>query len=198
VRAILDVETTGLASSRYSVAEVAAVILGKDLEEMASFSSLVNPGEEAISNAEQAALQTNGITPAMMREAPPIEQVARELEAFLDAHWGATLHSFGRSFDMGFLEKPPWQVTRRVWGECIMLAATDMMNEAGMTVRGPNSRPKWVSLAEAKKFFKVKEDQAHRALPDARAAAYVFREILLKRAEDEMNDEAESVMEHGL
>lgn len=194
---ILDVETTGLVAARHHVIEVAAVILGRNLEESASFSSLANPGEEAILAADPQALSANQITPAMIREAPPSEKVARELEAFLDAHWGTTLHSYNRGFDMPFLEKSPWLVVRKRWGECIMLAATDMMNDAGAAERGPNSRPRWVSLASAAEFFSVHQEKVHRALPDARTAAFVYREILRKRSEETTDDEVRGVMEHG-
>lgn len=195
--AILDVESTGLVTARYHVIEVAAVILGRDLEEAASFSSLANPGEEAILSADPQALRTNQITPAMIREAPPSEKVARELEAFLDAHWGTTLHSYGVAFDSAFLAQPPWSVVRKCWGSCIMLAATDAMNDAGAAERGPNSRPRWVSLARSAEFFGVRQENAHRALADARTAAFVFREILRRRLQDEVDDEVRGVMEHG-
>lgn len=198
--AVIDVETTGLVTVRYRVIEVAAVILDDALEETASFSSLANPGEEAILGADPQALRANQITPTMMRAAPPAQKVARELEAFLDAHWGTTLHSYGGTFDSGFLAQPPWNVVRKCWGECIMLSATDMMNDHGAADRGPNSRPRWVSLARAAEFFGVHQEKnsAHRALPDTRTAAFVYREILRRRRELEVDDEVEGVMEHGL
>lgn len=194
---ILDVESTGLVAGRHHVIEVAAVILGRDFEEAASFASLCNPGEEAILAADPQALRANQITPSMIREAPPSEKVARELEAFLDTHWGTTLHSYARAFDSGFLAPAPWNVALQRWGECVMLAATDMMNDHGAADRGPNSRPRWVSLERAAKFFGVHQENAHRALPDARAAAFVFREILRRRLELEVDDEVRGVMEHG-
>jgi DNA polymerase-3 subunit epsilon len=198
VFAVLDIESTGLVANRHHVIEVAAVILGRNLEETASFSSLANPGEEAILAADPGALRANNITPAMIREAPPSADVAKELEAFLDVHWGTTLHSYGRAFDSGFMLPAPWNVVRQRWGECIMLAATDAMNDVGAAERGPNSRPRWVSLAKAVEFFGVHNENAHRALPDARAAAFVYREILRKRRESEVNDEVRGIMESGL
>jgi DNA polymerase III epsilon subunit-like protein len=197
VIAVVDVETSGKRSPNAQVIEVAAVVFRGNFEKADTFASLVNPGEEAIRLADPEALAVNHITHGMMRSAPAIDKVARELESFLDRHWGTTIHSFNVEFDHWFLLRPPWNVASRRWGECIMLAAMETMNRAGALERFTNAKPKWPKLSEAAAFFKVPASEEHRALGDALKAASVYAAILGKREEENAVDEARQVMEQG-
>lgn len=198
----LDVETTGKKSPRAHIIEVAAVVLDERYNELAHFESLANPGDEAMQYADPEALRVNRITPEMVRQAPPSEIVARDLNLFLDQFWGATFHAFNNEFDQWFLEKDPWTIRPRRWGECVMNAAMEIMARAQVLRIRDDGKPKWPRLTEAAAFFKVPYGDGHRALHDCRVAGKVHAEILKIRGfENERKiaqDEVLYMMDQGL
>ena len=168
-----DVETTGFSSEADQIVEVGLSVI-HDAQEIGSFSSLVFASEEAIAAGEEA-LKANGIDPDLLRDAPPRDQVAEEMWNFLRpilvAFPDLSFHSFNVGFDRRFLAHNPWSIPRERWGECVM--------DASMRAMGLSRFPR---LGDAIEFFKLKfEGEAHRALPDARMAARVHREILRAR-----------------
>lgn len=177
---ILDVETTGLKVYNSTILEAAAVVIGQDLSELESWSSLVNPGEGLFSKADPKALQVNKLTWDDIKDAPSTQNAAKGLQALLDRHPEATLHAYPNDFDSWFLSKEPWNQTSK-WGECIMGAVMEVMeNEDALVQRSDGSfkRPK---LSEAAAFFSVKNQGTHRALADARVAGEVYVAILRRR-----------------
>lgn len=198
----LDVETSGKKSPQSHIIEVAATVLDEHYNEIAHFQSLANPGEDALRYADPEALRINQITLEMIREAPPSAMVAMDLNKFLDQFWGATFHAFNNEFDQWFLEKAPWTIKPRRWGECVMNAAMDIMARAGALSIRYDGKPKWPKLTEAAVFFKVPYGAGHRALHDCRVSGQVHAEILRRRAHDTarrmVNDEVVYMMDQGL
>lgn len=177
--AYLDVETTGTDRRRHSVIEVAAVAAAADGLELASFSSLCNPGPEAMLLADRRAMAVNRIGEEEVRAAPPSAQVAAALRGFLATHGLPPLWSFNLGFDRPFVEGPPWSLAGP-WGGCVMGAAMGPMGRAGALGERWDGSPKWPTLGEACRFFGVARAGAHRALLDARAAAAVHRAALAR------------------
>lgn len=172
VRLYLDVETTGLDPKAAHVIEIGAVVF-KDEAEVGSFSTLINPGEEALRQASADALAVNGITPEMLTGAPAPKDAGKAFLSFLERHPDSTFHAYNNEFDSGFLAQAPWNVPQNRWGECVMLAAKKIMKMG-----------RWPKLGHAAKVFGVAYTDAHRALGDARTAALVHKEILTRREDD--------------
>jgi DNA polymerase III epsilon subunit-like protein len=197
----LDVETTGRPSPKSHIIEVAAVVLDPQFQEIGHFQSLANPGDEAMLLADPEALRVNRITPEMVRAAPPAEEVARRLRVWLDQFWGATFHAFNKEFDQWFLEKTPWTIKPRHWGECVMHAAMERMGSAGALGTRYDGTPKYPKLSEAAAFFKVPYGEGHRALHDCRIAGKVHAEIIRQRINEEEcdpNDETLYLTDYGM
>lgn len=197
IRAFLDVETTGVKSYSSHVIEVAAVVTDEDMNIMAEFETLANPGEEELVRASPEALEVNKISLDDVRRAPVSEDAARALRAFLERWPQAQYHAYNNDFDLWFLARHPWFLPARSWGECVMRATQAVMEEAGKLPHFPNGDPKWPSLQEAAQFFGIPRLQSHRALDDTRMAALVYREILRGRTELVVEDESRLLQEDG-
>jgi DNA polymerase-3 subunit epsilon/CBS domain-containing protein len=201
---IVDVETTGKRSHTAHVVAAAAVILdGMTLEERDSFSTLANPGEEGLRLASPEAMAVNGLTVDELRAAPPAEEAARLFREFIDQYHGR-VHAFNNGFDMWFLARAPWCLPSGRWGECVMLAAAEVMGRAGvLSTRYPGAKPKWPRLDEAASFFGIPHVARHSALGDAKTAARVYAEILRRRrvetetAKSPYEEEAANILDEG-
>lgn len=196
-RIFLDVETTGLKSYNSHVIEASAVVVDPGFKEVDRFHSLANPGEEALAQASPEAFEVNQIALDEVRKAPTIIDVAANLRKFLERFPQTQYHAYNNDFDLWFLARSPWSIASRNWGECIMLATQKIMEEAGTLKKFPDGNPKWPSLQEAAKFFGIPMEQTHRALDDARMAALIYREILRRREELILEDEASFLQEEG-
>ena len=74
----LDIETTGLDPKNDKIIEIGAVrFSGSKIE--GEFNSLINPGK----NIPPFISQLTGITDAMVRGAPPVEEVIEQLANFV-------------------------------------------------------------------------------------------------------------------
>lgn len=199
IKIYVDIETTGRRSPGTHIVEVGFVVLDAHWKEIEAFGSLAHPGEEGIRTASPEAMAVNGITPEMLRQAPPAAEVAARLNAALDQHWGATVHAFNNEFDMWFLARPPWNIRTHRWGECVMLAAHAVMEKAGALEKHPYfKKAKWPRLAEAAGFFGVPYGNGHQALDDARTASRVHREILIRREMEPADEEVNHLFDSGL
>lgn len=182
IRITIDVETSGFDSKTCGIIEVGAVCFENGVE-VAQFSELVNPGEGLLSGAKvDDALTYSGITRAQIAAARSTDAVRADLFAWLGVMRPTEgLHAFNVQFEARFLEKGPWLFREGTWGECIMLAAGDVMAAADKLPLFKNGKPKWPKLAEAAEYFGVMQKGEHRALNDARTAALVYEEILKRR-----------------
>ncbi len=93
----LDIETTGLDENRDSIIEIAAVKFnGRRVE--GEFNTLVNPGK----HIPDFITALTGIDDAMVRQAPHLRDIARELTAFVG---DAPILGHNVKFDISFLRK---------------------------------------------------------------------------------------------
>ncbi|SEA70346.1 DNA polymerase III, epsilon subunit [Oribacterium sp. KHPX15] len=94
---VFDIESTGLNSEKDQIIEISAVkiVNGKMIEQ---FSTLVNPG--IVITREVANLTS--ITNDMVKDAPPCEEVIRELMGFCK---GSVLVSHHAEFSMSFIKQ---------------------------------------------------------------------------------------------
>ena len=94
--AVFDVETTGLNPAYgHRVCEVACLRI-QNGQEITRFESLVDPKRPISAGA----FHVNQITPQMLADAPPFEEVAAPLLALMA---GATIVAHNAPFDLGFL-----------------------------------------------------------------------------------------------
>ncbi len=93
----LDIETTGLESQNDKIIEIGAVrFSGSKIQE--EFNSLINPGKPI----PPFISQLTGITDAMVRKAPPVEEVIDQLIDFVK---DAPVVGHNVKFDLSFLKK---------------------------------------------------------------------------------------------
>lgn len=93
----IDIETTGLNSSKDVIIEIGAVNF-KDHRIEDEFSTLINPGR----HIPEFITQLTGISDEMVRQAPSIQEVTDELEAFVG---NSMILGHNVRFDLGFLQK---------------------------------------------------------------------------------------------
>ena len=94
---VIDLETTGLSAKMNKIIEIGAVKFagGKEIE---VFSSYVNPGV----GLPKRIVELTGITDADVKDAPDMEDILEELDAFLG---GEVLVGHNLMFDYSFLKK---------------------------------------------------------------------------------------------
>lgn len=159
----LDLETTGLSASWDRIIEFAAV-RWEDGRETASFAALVNPGCPIPADATRV----HGITDAMVREMPSVEEI---LPAFLEFCHADVLVAHNARFDASFLRAAcrraalPMLTTPFV--DSCMLARRCL---PGMASYGLESLKAALGLGEA--------GRSHRALQDARDCLALFHRCL--------------------
>ena len=181
-RIIIDTETTGFNPPAAGIVEVAAVVLD-DGTLTTAFTEICNPGLSALSGSGvDTALSISGIKRSEISAAKPSADVAKRLREWIRLNaLGAPIHAFNVDFDARFLNATPWSFPADRWSECVMLAASEVMGQAGALPQFSNGKYKWPKLSEAAKFFGVDQRNAHRALGDAQCAAAIYRNILDRR-----------------
>jgi len=93
----IDIETTGLDEDREAIIEVAAVRFnGRRVED--EFSTLINPNR----HIPEFITGLTGIDDAMVRQAPHMREIARDLEGFVE---DCPILGHNIKFDIGFLRK---------------------------------------------------------------------------------------------
>ncbi len=160
---IIDFETTGLSPNMGDrTIEVGAVLLN-DNQIVDSFQSLMNPGMKISSFIEDYTRITN----KMLAEAPPVEDVMKNLMKFIQQHH---LVAHNASFDSRFLDAEFCRISHKRKNEfaCSMLSARRIYQEA------PNHR-----LETLVQYKKLKTDGTfHRALADAEMTAYLWLRMI--------------------
>jgi DNA polymerase III epsilon subunit family exonuclease len=102
---VLDIETTGLSSSRNKVIEIAAIKV-RDFEFRETFHTYIRPFKT--STFENAAKQINGIPEDLLMEAPYVYEVIPSLQDFIS---GENLLGHNLEFDLKFLCRAGLDVT---------------------------------------------------------------------------------------
>ena len=158
---VFDVESNGGRSGRHRIIELAGVRFGSG-SETAEYSSLVRLGRRL----PRFISAMTGILPEQLYDAPPVETVLDEFAAFAS---GAILVSHNLPADLAFLNHEAiWAGRRRFPGDGL-----DTMELLAGLVPGLQQR----GLQAGLEHFGVEIEAAHRALPDARNAARLFRRL---------------------
>jgi len=175
----VDLETTGVDPEKHQIIEIGAIAFSGG-KEIAEFSGLVYPGEDALRAADRRALDVNKIDLTQVRSARSTVVMAEAFKAFLALHPG-TLYAFPVSFESSFLEKAPWLVSG--WGDCVMKAVREAMIAENALANGPDGKPKRPSLGEAAAFYGVIGcGPAHRSLSDARKTGRIHQRLMERQA----------------
>ncbi len=155
----LDLETTGLSPRRDAITEIAVVrVEGGDRR---TFSTLVRPHRPIPPGVERL----TGITNAMVRDAPPLEEA---LEAALPLLEGAVWVIQNARFDLGFLAPALGRLGVRM--------EPDVVDTLALARRGlPGLRS--YRLSHVADVLRWPGGGYHRALADAEAALWVAREL---------------------
>ena len=164
VNVALDLETTGLDSSRHAIMEIGAVrFRGEEVIE--TYQTMVNPGQ-AIPEFIQ---RLTHISPQQVKRAPFFSSVASEIEDFLGAD---PIIGHNISFDIGFLASS---------GVHLNNPSYDTWDLASVFM--PQSRQ--YSLKYLTTYFGVEHKDAHRALADAMATKSVYIKLLRLASEQD-------------
>lgn len=181
---IFDLETTGISPNYDEVIEISALKV-KGGEVVDEFNTLVNPGRKI----PFGATKVNGITNAMVAEAPAFSHVLAE---FLDFAEGLVLvgHNIAR-FDMKFI----WRDAEQYFGEIPQNNYVDTLQVARKHLPKMDHH-RLVDLAE---YYGISSEGAHRALNDCYMNQKVYecmvaemREAHQKRLEEARKKAAET------
>ncbi|MBL7199977.1 MAG: 3'-5' exoribonuclease [Anaerolineae bacterium] len=152
----LDLETTGLDSSRDAIIEI-GVVKFDDRGETGTFSSLVNPGR----SIPLQVTQLTGITQNDVVTAPPFSALCEKLSRFVDQ---AVVVGHNIGFDMKFLRHK----------HCLEQNAFIDTFELSTILMPHESR---YSLGKLMDSLGLPFVRRHRALDDARACVLLFRAL---------------------
>jgi DNA polymerase III epsilon subunit len=160
-----DTETTGLFPIMHRMVEVGAVHFRLDGRELATFQMLINPEVPIPPDVQQV----HGITDAMVRGQPTVEQIMPHFIEFLGAP-DTILLAHNASFDLSFLAMA---LTRLG----IASPPHNVFDTLEMTRR---LYPTWLShsLEHVATRLEVAKRAEHRALSDARLVKDVFLAML--------------------
>ena len=158
---VLDVETTGLNKFTDMITEIGAVRI-ENGREVAEFSQLINPGRPI----PEKVVELTGITDAMVRDKPTIDQVIRSFEEFCK---GAVLVAHNASFDMAFF--------KRAFEENGLDFDYPMMDTLTL-VRNQYPEFKSYKLGNMCKQLGIRLVNAHRAVNDARATGQMLLKVM--------------------
>lgn len=174
---VIDTETTGLLKKHNDffgqpgIVQLAAIKLNDELKEIASFNLLINP---EIGQWDQGAMDTHGLTPASVRDAPTFFEAGAAFSQFvLGCEYFV---GYNCKFDKDVLW---WQLLRYGHEKTFPWPPkeVDVMKRAHkiMEVQGKRGT-KFPSLSEAYKYcFGRDFEGAHDALADIRATAEIWR-----------------------
>lgn len=152
----LDLETTGLESSKDKIIEIGAVKFTSSRVE-GEWSTLVNPGRRI----PPEITKLTGITDAMVRGAPYIDDVLHDLEAFVGA---APVLGHNVKFDLSFLHKN---------GVLLSNEGIDTYEMAAIAMPSAGR----YNLSALGQEMGVLHPATHRALDDARVTRGVFIDL---------------------
>ena len=159
---VFDLETTGINCYKDSVVEISAVkVIGGMVED--EFSSLVNPQR----SIPYAASRVNGITDAMVADAPPFDKVLAE---FIDFTEGMTLvgHNI-HSFDLKFI----YRDSEKFYGG---IPGNDYVDTLRLA-RKYMPQLKRHSLTLLAEYYGISTEGAHRALNDCHMNQQVYEQL---------------------
>ena len=171
----IDIETTGLDKERDSIIEIGAVRFnGKRVED--EFSTLVNPGK----HIPDFISGLTGIDDSMVRQAPRLNDILHELEAFVG---DVPVIGHNVRFDLGFLQKANVLTFNRVIDTYVL--ASVLMPAASRYNLGALGQQLGILLPAT-----------HRALDDAKVTHAVY-ERLAEMARALPLEVVQEIVRHG-
>ncbi|NLV78805.1 MAG: DEDD exonuclease domain-containing protein [Rhodococcus sp.] len=161
---VVDLETTGGKAGHDAITEIGAVKV-RGGEVLGEFATLVDPGRPI----PPQIVHLTGITTAMVRDAPRIEQV---VPSFLEFAAGSVLVAHNAGFDIGFL-KAATAHCESTWPDFPVVCTVKLARR----VLGRDEAPS-VKLSALAELFHVSTRPTHRALDDARATVDVLHALI--------------------
>ena len=161
---VVDIETTGGPHIRgHGITEIAIVRVDAQGRKTHEYSTLINPGRPI----PYPIMKLTKISDEMVRRAPYFEDVAHEVRSLIE---GRVFVAHNVAFDWGFIH-----------GELVRTTRRPLLGKRLCTVRlarkvVPEVRRR--SLDALAYFFNVHNEARHRAYGDARATAHIFRRLL--------------------
>ncbi len=169
----LDLETTGLSPAHDEIIEIGAVKY-RDGQAVDEFCAFIAPGRPISAKVQEL----TGITPDMLRGAEPPDQVLRRFWEWAGPK--AVLLAHNASFDYSFL---------RFWSERLLgLTPDHPVIDTLWMARAILARLKSHSLSSVTSELKLKLENHHRALSDAKTAALVYYSLLTRARGDGTGD----------
>jgi DNA polymerase-3 subunit epsilon len=157
--AFLDVETTGLNPHFGDRIVEIAILRTTGLKKLDTFNTLINPNRPL----NPAAMAVNGITPAMIVDAPAFGQIASEIRALLADR---VIVAHNAPFDMGFLAME-FRLIRQSLSTGPVLDTLQLARRQYFFRRN--------SLTNIAQTFNIPTPNAHRALGDVETTYGIFR-----------------------
>jgi DNA polymerase-3 subunit epsilon len=173
--AVIDVETTGLKSSRHRIVQIAVVTASGDGTILDRWSTLVYPPFGWVG---RSARQIHGLQAADLRRAPRFSAVAGELVRRLD---GAVLCAHNAGFDWAFVRR----ALRRCGYDAPRVARLCTMR-LSRSLDPDRLRPH--RLSDLCERYGVAPGQAHDALSDAEATAALLRHLFAEARAGTLDD----------
>ncbi|MDE7263291.1 MAG: PolC-type DNA polymerase III [Anaeroplasmataceae bacterium] len=160
---VFDIETTGLSQTYDEIIEIAAhkVVQGGIVD---TFEVFVNPGRPI----PEKIVGITHITDDMVKDALGIEEILPKFMKFCE---GAILVAHNASFDVGMI----YRDIKKYHMGYEMLPVIDTLN---LFRAGYGTEVKTFNLKSLSKYFKVKQEQHHRATDDTRVTALCFIQML--------------------
>jgi DNA polymerase-3 subunit alpha (Gram-positive type) len=164
---VLDIETTGLSKHTHKITEIAAIKVENN-KIASKFETLINPETKIPSFITSL----TGISNQMVRDSPTIDEVMPKFSIFLAQH-PIVAHCAG--FDYGFLNhNAQLHLEKELTNKpiCTRKISRRLIPELGSY--------KLSSLCE---HFNLKNELAHRAMPDAEVTHKIFNnlKIIMKK-----------------
>ena len=159
---VFDLETTGLDCRWERIIEIGAIKYGPRGAELDRYQTLVRPDKPI----PAAATQINGITDAMVADAP---EISNALPAFFDFCAGLPIIAHNAAFDISFL-----RAAAERCGIAYALECGDSLSMAKKSIEGLKS----YRLCAVAEHIGVRTGTAHRAMGDCETLGGVVRSLL--------------------
>lgn len=156
---VFDIETTGLSQTYDEIIEIAACKVSQGAI-VDTFETFVNPG----CPIPEKIKELTTITDEMVSDALGIDEI---LPKFMEFCKGSILVAHNAKFDVGMI----YRDIKRLQLEVEQLPVIDTLN---LFRAGYYSEVKTFNLKSMSKYFKVKQEQHHRAIDDTRVTAMCF------------------------
>ncbi|MGE4320648.1 MAG: PolC-type DNA polymerase III [Acholeplasmataceae bacterium] len=160
---VFDIETTGLSSTRDKIIEIAAVKMTQS-EILESFQLFVNPNEPL----STFTTELTDITDEMLKDAPIIDEALPEFLAFAK---DAILVAHNALFDVGHIRENARKLD-------LYFNDSKVIDTLSLARYFYSDQLNRFNLKAVAKFFKVKQEQHHRAEDDAQVTAQIWQLML--------------------